>query len=1141
MRAIGRPPRWGVGDVIDGRYEVTAVHEDGGMGLVYRARHRSWATDLAVKSPRPEMFANPADREMFVAEAEAWVSLGLHPNVCGCHYVRLLDGVPLVFAEYVPGGSLRQHIIDRRLYAGGEPAASARVLDLAVQIAWGLQHAHDNGLVHQDVKPANVLIDGAGTAKVTDFGLARARAGSGRHRDAGPDVSVLVSAGGLTPAYASPEQAAGRPLSRRTDVYSYAVSVLEMYTGGVTWMTGPAARHVLAALRTDGPGTPGPPPLPGELAELLDRCLRDDPAERPASMARIAEAVAGIYARVTGRDHPRPVPVAAKLRADELNNRALSLLDLDRADEAREAFAAALSSDPRHLAATYNAGLLRWRQGIVTDTDLLGTVEALLHAGDSPWEARRLLAQIHLERGDLAAAVRHLDEALAEQPDDADLLAARKTATSGGLLDAQKIAGRSMPWYVYVPRTETHMGMTLPVSPPLIDVVPSADGRVALTSSDGVVRAWDLHSGEAGPVLEGAGSSVDLSADGRLALTGSSGELQLWTLPEGRLLDSRRAPEDWPEPEIMEVRLSGDATVALASIGRGRVMVWDIASGVTRPLFDGHNWQSTPEISRDGTLVLSAAWEDRAIRLWEVATGECLLTIPPGRGAVTAMRIRDDNRTAAIAFYDHRLELWDLREKRLLRRLNGPTDGSVRTIALSGDGRHLLEGGFDHFGMSADGPDLNSLRLWDLRDGRCLRTFPEAHFGQLRGIELTDGAAVTVGKDAVRWWSLPLPHTAAWQLSRPRRHEQLDTLDRRVAELVGDAESAAAEGDHAGALDLLSRARAVPGHERAERVLSAWRTLGRSVRRAGLRAGWQARTLDGHTGAVFSIAVSADARIAVSAGLDAHPRVWDLATGECLHVLPKQPSSVDNVGVSADGRRAVSACRDGAVGVWSTETGEPLRLIDGQRTLGASPAAFSADAGLALIGSVDGAIRLWDLTAGEPLRTVESGIIGPIAAVAISADGGLGASAGGGEAVRVWDLTTGERTAVLSGHQRRVDSVCLSADARFALTAEGRTVRWWDTGSGRLLRVFDAAPDGIRVVRFSPDGRFALSGGRDRALRVWEVESGRCVAALVGHQSEVSGLAVTPDSRFALTGGGDGSMRLWELDWELAAGPGGAR
>ncbi|MFB7756932.1 protein kinase, partial [Streptomyces sp. NPDC056121] len=153
---------WTIGETVDGRYRVIGELGRGGMGIVHRVRHLIWGIDMAVKSSRPDLFSSSDDQELFVREAEAWVSLGLHPNICACHYVRSFDGVPHVFAEYVDGGSLAEWIADGRLYAGDARQALARVLDTAIQAAFGLEHAHRRGLMHQDVKPANVLLDGAG-------------------------------------------------------------------------------------------------------------------------------------------------------------------------------------------------------------------------------------------------------------------------------------------------------------------------------------------------------------------------------------------------------------------------------------------------------------------------------------------------------------------------------------------------------------------------------------------------------------------------------------------------------------------------------------------------------------------------------------------------------------------------------------------------------------------------------------------------------------------------------------------------------------------------------------------------------------------------------------------------------------------
>ena len=167
------PAVWDVGDVILDTYDVKHVHEGGGMGLVYRVHHRDWDQAMAVKSPRPEYFATEAHKENFVRECLTWVGLGLHPNIVCCYYVRVLGGIPRVFAEYVEGGSLKEWIEGRKLYEGGHERSRARMLDIAIQFAWGLHYAHAKGLIHQDIKPANVMMSPDGTPKVTDFGLAQ--------------------------------------------------------------------------------------------------------------------------------------------------------------------------------------------------------------------------------------------------------------------------------------------------------------------------------------------------------------------------------------------------------------------------------------------------------------------------------------------------------------------------------------------------------------------------------------------------------------------------------------------------------------------------------------------------------------------------------------------------------------------------------------------------------------------------------------------------------------------------------------------------------------------------------------------------------------------------------------------------------
>jgi serine/threonine protein kinase len=131
-------PDWQSGQVLLDTYEVKKLLGEGGMGKVYRVHHKSWDIDLAVKRPKPEIFSKAKGKENFIREAETWIELGLHPHIATCYYVRSMDDIPTLFAECVEGGSLESWIVEsKKLYEGGVEKALERILDIAIQFAWG--------------------------------------------------------------------------------------------------------------------------------------------------------------------------------------------------------------------------------------------------------------------------------------------------------------------------------------------------------------------------------------------------------------------------------------------------------------------------------------------------------------------------------------------------------------------------------------------------------------------------------------------------------------------------------------------------------------------------------------------------------------------------------------------------------------------------------------------------------------------------------------------------------------------------------------------------------------------------------------------------------------------------------------------
>jgi len=354
---------WQTGDIIDDKYKVRQVFTSGGMGVVYRIYHQSWDMELALKVPRITPLIVEKQLNAFRRECELWSGLSPHPHVVSCHYVRKIEATLCVLTEYVDGGSLLDWIHTRQLYRGTEENALARILDIAIQSAWGLEHAHTAGLVHQDVKPGNILVMADGTAKVTDFGLACIA--SDKLAADGHDLSLdgLVSVNGMTPAFCSPEQARKERVSFKTDIYSWAVSVLEMFTGDVTWASGVAACYALED-SFGKPVAPYIPDMPKPVFELLLSCMAKEPEVRPSGFYEIADHLQKLFFNIFGEPHDRVRPDMALSQLDALNNRALSMLDLGHPRKDVEGLLIEiLKRDPLHPQALANLDLLKSGQG----------------------------------------------------------------------------------------------------------------------------------------------------------------------------------------------------------------------------------------------------------------------------------------------------------------------------------------------------------------------------------------------------------------------------------------------------------------------------------------------------------------------------------------------------------------------------------------------------------------------------------------------------------------------------------------------------------------------------------------------------------------------------------------------------------
>jgi tRNA A-37 threonylcarbamoyl transferase component Bud32 len=261
-----------------GRYSLERELGRGGMGVVYLAREVLLDRPVAIKLLPPELAARPELRERFMREARTAARLS-HPYIVPIHSVDEIGGFVFIVMAYVDGGTLAQ-----RLAAHG-PLPAHDVTRIMREVAWALAYAHAQGVVHRDVKPANILLErGTGRAMVADFGIARLAENTG-------DTAVGVVLG--TPEFMSPEQATAEELDGRSDLYALGIVSYLALTGTLPF-TAPTAQAVIAQHLTQAP-----PPIasvargiPRSLAQAIDKCLQKQPSARFANGEALADALA---------------------------------------------------------------------------------------------------------------------------------------------------------------------------------------------------------------------------------------------------------------------------------------------------------------------------------------------------------------------------------------------------------------------------------------------------------------------------------------------------------------------------------------------------------------------------------------------------------------------------------------------------------------------------------------------------------------------------------------------------------------------------------------------------------------------------------------------------------------------------------